>query len=326
LRYLLVGLGSIGKRHVRLLRTLDADARIAAWRRGDSGHEPAEGIDQVMLEEGSLDAWRPDAAVVATPAALHLPAALACARRGVPLFIEKPLADRLDGLDELAELCAGQRLVVMVGYCLRFHPAVAALTQAARAGRIGRVLSLRAEVGQYLPDWRPGQDYRTGVSARADLGGGAVLELSHELDYARWLAGEVRAVRAWTGSISNLHLGVEDVAEILLEFEGGAVGSIHLDMVERWPHRSCRVIGTDGTLEWNAGEQRVRVFTPAAGWQKLLEGPVDPDAMYLAELRHFLDCVRTGERPLIDLGEGRRVLEIALAAKQAAALNRGVAV
>ena len=61
-------------------------------------------------------------------------------------------------LDELAELCAGQRLVVMVGYCLRFHPAVAALTQAARAGRIGRVLSLRAEVGQYLPDWRPGQD------------------------------------------------------------------------------------------------------------------------------------------------------------------------
>src|SRR5205823_6038475 len=162
------------------------------------------------------------------------------------------LADRLDGLDELAELCAGQRLVVMVGYCLRFHPAVAALKQAVRAGRVGRVLSLRAEVGQYLPDWRPGQDHRTGVSALAELGGGAG--------------------------------------------------------------------------EWKVAEQRVRLFTPAAGWQTLWEGPFDPDAMYLAELRHFLDCVRTGERPLIDLGEGRRVLEIALAAKQAAALNRGVAV
>ncbi|TLY34460.1 MAG: hypothetical protein E6K60_13080 [Nitrospirae bacterium] len=106
MRYLVVGLGSIGKRHVRLLRTLDADARIAAWRRS-STREPEGGIDELIVQERDLDAWRPDAAVVATPAALHLPAALACARRGVPLFIEKPLADRLDGLDELAELCAG---------------------------------------------------------------------------------------------------------------------------------------------------------------------------------------------------------------------------
>src|SRR5206468_8598204 len=126
------------KRHVRLLRTLDSDARIAAWRRKGAASEPGDGIDQLVLHERDLDAWRPDAAVIATPAALHLSAALACARRGVPLFIEKPLADHLDGLDELADVCANRRIVAMVGYCLRFHAAVAVLGQAVRAGRIGR--------------------------------------------------------------------------------------------------------------------------------------------------------------------------------------------
>lgn len=329
MRCLIVGLGSIGTRHLRNIRALDPGGHVTVWHsraRPGERAEPDPAPDRVVYSlEEALDP-RPDIAIIASPAPFHLSAALALGRRGVDLFIEKPLAADLTGVDEFLQVREEKKIIVMVGYTLRFHPALQAVKACIESGRIGRPLLLRADVGQYLPDWRPGTDYRESVSARSDLGGGAVRELSHELDYARWLLGEVRSVTARAGRVSDLAIDAEDSAEIILQFSEGAVGNIHLDMVQRPATRSCRVTGTDGTVAWDAGENTVKVYANAEGCWSVLYHEENPDrnAMYLAELAHFLSCVREQKEPCITALDGKRALQIVLSAMESSREERSV--
>jgi predicted dehydrogenase len=266
----------------------------------------------------------PDFAVIANPASLHVETAWQFAEQGVDLLIEKPLAASMDGVDDLLSLCWERGLIGMVAYVFRFYYPLRLAKAAISGGQIGRVLSFNAEVGQYLPDWRPGRDYREAVSARRDLGGGAVLELSHEIDLARWLVGEVETVSASMGKLSDLEIDVEDTAEITLEFENGAIGRVHVDMVQRAPVRGMRIVGTNGTLTWDWHSHRVRVYTEEAEiWRDLHPAAeLDRNGMYIAEMEHFLDCVAKRTSPAVGVEDGRRVLEIALAAKRSAAEQR----
>jgi len=328
-RALIVGLGSIGRRHLANLRLIEPTAHITIWhqrsKRRDVAEAPSPADCVVYRLKDALDT-KPDAALITNPASLHVETGLALARQGIHLFIEKPLSNTLDGVDELLGLCRQRGLVLMVGYNFRFYRPLQVMRQALIEGRIGRLIALRAEVGQYLPGWRPGSDYRHGVSARSDLGGGAVLELSHELDYVRWLVGEVKTVSAQVGHLSDLEIDVEDTAEIILQFRSGAIGNVHLDMVDRATTRTCRIIGTEGTLTWDMVRDHVRLFSAATNtWSDLHAAKtIERNEMYIAELRHFLDCVRGKDTPIVSGDDGRRVLEIALAAKQSSQEQRVV--
>jgi predicted dehydrogenase len=322
-RVLVVGFGSMGRRHAANLRSLVPDALIAVWRHRRPSADTDEAIalaDAVFYAEEEAVAWRPDAAIVANPAPFHIAAAIPLARQGAHLFIEKPIADRLDGLQVLLELCGKRSLVLMVGYDLRFSQALCLAEQAVASGEIGRPLALRAEVSQFLPDWRPASDYRHGVSARSELGGGVVLELSHELDYATWLLGDVTTVSALTGRVSDLDIDVEDTADILLEFTSGALGNVHLDMVDRASGRCCRVVGTEGTVVWDAKEQRAAIYrSNERAWRELSNGrSADGEQLYIDELSHFLACVGGTASPPVDGNDARRVLELCLAVKESA--------
>lgn len=331
MRALVVGLGSIGRRHLTNLRRIAPAAFITVWHQHSKPEDKAghpEHADRVVYcQEDAFDP-PPDVALITNPASLHIETGLALARKGVHLFIEKPLSNTLDGVDDLIVLCCRQSLILMVGYNLRFCRSMQVVREAVLEGQIGRVLAIRAEVGQFLPDWRPGKDYRQAVSAKRELGGGAVLELSHELDYVRWLVGEVDAVCAQIDRLSDLEMDVEDNAEITLKFRSGAIGSVHLDMLQCAPTRTCRIVGTEGTLIWDGLRHRVQLFSAATdGWSDLhLEGAHDRDEMFLAELRHFLDCVQGHETPPVGGEEGRRVLEIALAARQSSLEQKVVVV
>jgi predicted dehydrogenase len=331
LKALIVGLGSAGHRHTRNLKSIDPAIRIAVWRQhsrtGDLGDLSSLVEDVFYCQEDAL-AWQPDVAIVSTPASLHVPTALLLAHSGVHLFIEKPLSDMLKPVDELLALCHERGLALMVGYNFRFYGPLQTMRRALEEGEIGRVVSVRAEVGQYLPDWRPGVDYRQSVSARRDLGGGALLELSHELDYLRWLNGEVKAVSAQIAHLSDLDIDVEDTAEIILQFCNGSIGSIHLDMIQRPATRTCRIVGTEGTLTWDWSCHRVKLFSATTNkWtEPHLARSIDRNEMYVAELRHFLDCAKGDDTPNITGEDGRRVLEIALAARQSSEDQRVVEV
>jgi predicted dehydrogenase len=326
MRVLIAGLGSIGRRHLANLRSLEPGAEILVWRQHSHDAAVPTGADRVVFRIEDAIAWAPDAALLTGPSTTHIPAALPLAQAGVPLFIEKPISAALDGVDELIAVCQRRSLPLMVGYNLRFHEPLKILRDAVAGGAIGRILSVRAEVGQYLPDWRRGADYRQSVTARGDLGGGVVLELSHELDYARWIAGEVTSVSAFTGKLSDLEIDVEDTAEIILWFACGAIGSIHLDMVQRSPVRICRVIGTGGAIVWDGISGEVRI--DCAGESKIVHpsGASDRNRMYREELVAFLQVVREGGAPVISGDDGRRTLQIALAAKLSARERRVIEV
>jgi predicted dehydrogenase len=327
MKALVVGLGSIGRRHLANLRQVVPEAEVTVLRHDRNAATPDDAAKLIhrtvyCLEDAIEE--RPDCAIIASPAPFHTAVATALAERGVHLLVEKPLSNRLDGVDRLVGTCRRNGCVLLVGYVLRHHPALLAAHEAICRGDVGRVLSLRAEVGQYLPDWRPGSDYRQTVSARKDLGGGALLELSHEIDYARWLAGEATSVFACASHASDLELDVEDLAEIVLRFTNGAIGSIHVDMLQACPTRICRVVGTEGTLVCDVIAAQLRLFDrQTKQWTDLLpQGATARNNLYLTEMRHFFDCIAGRAEPCVTGEDGKRTLQIALAAKDSAECGR----
>ncbi|MCP5372618.1 MAG: Gfo/Idh/MocA family oxidoreductase [Hyphomicrobiales bacterium] len=321
---LIVGYGSAGRRHLAAARALVPGLRVTLLRRpgGDTG--AGAGAEAVVHDLAAALAAKPDLAVVATPAPLHLEAATALVAAGVPVLVEKPLADSPAGVPDLLRAQAARGTPLLVGYCLRHDRAWSAVGRALADGRIGAPVWAGAQVGQYLPDWRPGTDHRAGVSGRADLGGGVLLELSHEIDLLRAALGEVAAVTASLGRVGGLGVEVEDCADLILHFAGGAMGNLHLDMVQRAPVRQCRIAGAEGTLEWDGIARTARLYTAAAGrWQVLDDGAgADVDAMFRAQFAHFLDCAAGRCPPRVTAADGLRVLEVVAAARHSARAGR----
>jgi predicted dehydrogenase len=186
-------------------------------------------------------------------------------------------------------------------------------------GAIGKPVSTRAHWGEYLPGWHPWEDYRLGYAARPELGGGVVLTLSHPLDYLRWLLGEVDAITAFT-SRQGLNLPVEDTAEIMLRFNSGALGSIHLDFLQRPTSHWLEIIGTQGSLRWDNADgivhlTRIGEADKAISLQEIYppEG-FERNWMFLDELRHFRDLANGKVDPLCSLHDGIQALRLSLSA------------
>jgi predicted dehydrogenase len=320
-RFLVVGCGSIGKRHIGNLLHLAAGEVIAmdldaARREETAGRMRIEVLDDL---DRALDR-DPEVVLVATPPSTHLDVALRAALRGCHLFVEKPLADRIDGLDELERTTSANNLVTMVGCNMRFHPGLVEVKRLIDEGAVGRVVAALAQFGQYLPSWHPREDYRRSYSARRDRGGGVILDAIHEIDYLRWMLGDVTEVACFAGTLSDLEIDTEDTAAIVLRFATGAVGEVHLDYVQHAYTRGCRIIGTEGVVRWDHPSGETAFFAATTKrWEttRSLSG-WDPNEMYVAELRRFLRCLTGREPPLNDLSEARKVLQIAVAAKTAA--------
>lgn len=316
-RVVIAGLGSIGRRHLANLQALGVDQIVVQTTRVEQAREHTRGAVVSELEE-ALES-EPDVVLVCTPTASHLSVALTAARAGAQLFVEKPLSHSMTGVVELARIVGERQLLAMVGFDLRFDPGLRRIKALLDAGRIGRILSVQAQVGQYLPDWRPEQDYRRSYSAQASRGGGVVLDLIHELDYVTWLAGPATEVGCLAGRVSDLEIDTEDVAAIVVRFESGAIGTVHLDYLQRTPTRTCRLIGEAGTIEWDYHTQTVRTFLPGSGLADTFTYPsFTRNDRFVAEMRHLLACLDGDETPECDLPSAERSLALALAAKAAA--------
>jgi len=275
----------------------------------------------VFNVEDALNA-KPAMAFLTNPAPFHVPTAIELATVGVHLLVEKPISDRLERLAELRGICSRSGSVLMVGYPFRYSASLGAMRCKLLSGAIGRPLHLSAEVGQYLPDWRPGTDYRNGVTARRELGGGALLELSHELDYAQWLLGDIETVSATVRKLSSLEIDTEDAADLLVEFRNGAAGNIHLDLIQRAKVRRCKVFGEEGTLTWNGLTGAVRFRSGRSNAWRAVHESNGHEEMYLAELKHFLSCARGEATPRTDCESAARTLAIVLAARESSAERR----
>ena len=343
MKILFCGLGGIGQRHLRNLRQLLGDElQVHAYRvRG----QRIKLRDNLTVDEGAdLErdyaivvhhdlaealAEKPAAALICNPNSLHVPVALECVRAGVPVFMEKPLASDLAGIDQLLAEVEQRRLPFHVGYNFRFHPGLQRLKALLESGFFGRLLSVRSEIGEYLPNWHRYEDYRQMYAARADQGGGVVLSQIHEMDLIYWFFGLPRSIVTHGGQLSHLDIDVEDTASSLMRCDN-AMGSfpilLHQDYLQRPPVRCFKIVGDAGYAEIDLLANRLRVYGAEGELSEENDFPgfVRND-MFLAQARHFLDCVNGSATPQVSLHDGLQSLRLALAALRSLKEGREVA-
>lgn len=305
----IVGFGSAGARALEVLRGLRPEAEFLVVSRHAA-------IGEGFTSTTSLDdvaAFRPDAVIVAGPATTRADVLHKIGMLRVPVFIEKPLAhtlgDAVAALNLLGPAVRGSQ----VGYNLRFSETLIAFRDLVREGRFGRVLRFNAETAQYLPDWRPEKDYRETVSARADLGGGVLLELSHELDYLRWIFGEWDWVSAWTGRTSSLEIDVEDTALLTIGIDGDqastqVVGQLSLDFVRTDKTRTVTAVCERGTLRWDGIAGTVEVYEPSESRWETVVTDSGSQSTYSAQWDSFLSVVEKGSAPRVAMSDGVAVV------------------
>jgi predicted dehydrogenase len=319
---LVIGTGSSGCRHLMNAAAAGV-ADLSVFR---SGVERRSLPCDVRAETNLRFALsrKPQAAVIANQTSLHIDAALAAARAGCHLLIEKPISDTVAGIEELQQTIDEQDLVAMVGYQFRFHPTLQQIRSWLMEGAIGQIVTANVVWGEYLPDWQPWRDYRTSYSAQASLGGGVLLTLSHPIDYLRWLLGEVVRVNAMTARLSGLEIDVEDTAIVQLEFECGAIVSVSLDYVQRpWQHQFA-IVGRQGVVRWDSKSGLALLDTDGYRSEATVPAQFERNDLFVAELNHFFHCVAGTDKPTCSLEDGKRTLQICLAAKESALLGRSI--
>ena len=342
MKILMVGLGGIGQRHTRNLRAiLGEHAEFIAYRVRRQTHvvTPTMGADSsrnVEEEYGirvfsSLDAAladEPAIAFICNPSNLHVQATLACIRADCDVFIEKPLSDSMAGTEELVRASEERKRIAMVGYQLRFHPCLRKLTEVVHSGALGNLLGVRATIGEYLPGWHPYEDYRQMYAARADLGGGVVLSQIHEFDFLFSLFGLPARVYAIGGHWSELEIDVEDTASILMEcsIDGRPLPiQLHQDYLQSPPSRQCEVIGERGRAVMDLHALTVAVYTRGNATPTLHSfAGFERNQLFVDQTSHFLECVKTRSRPVVDLKDGLQSLRMALAVKRSIATHQPV--
>ena len=317
MKVLFLGLGGVGQRHLRNLLRIVPDADIGAVRHANRSFEigydirPDYAVDIMKKYEitrlTDLDeaaAWGPDLAIISSPTSAHLRQAAAMVEAGVPVFLEKPVGDAASGeagLNELAALASERNVPVMVGYMFRFHPGVRRFLELAKARALGPVHTAHVQLNSYMPAWHGYEKYNEFYAGRKDLGGGAVLSEIHEVDLLAALFGFPDSVAALGGTLSGLDMDVEDTACALLGYrENGRLLPVTLQMsfVQRPNTRTITLYCERGTLAWDAVAGTVTVRDEESGANAVEDfSDFERNEMFVEELRHFLKCLESGEKP-----------------------------
>lgn len=320
---LVVGTGSIGKRHIANLLALGVEVRAFSYRAaaGDANSpsvfddprvQPVRDLDQALASDVH-------AVVVANRTDQHLAVAIEAARLGKHLFIEKPLAASLAQVQELVDAVRDQGTVVEAGFMLRHHPNLRWMREYLASGALGELMHLRAAVGQWLPDWRPGTDHRQGYGAFREQGGGVIFDLIHELDLVHWLVGPVVDVSAMTRVVPALEIETEGVAQIGLRMASGVLAQVHLDYVRPGYGRDMELVGRHGVLAWDYTKGTVSLTRSGAVPEMVHRVPdgFERNTLFRDHMAHFLQRI---DNPAVaassSLTDAVSVLRIALAAHQ----------
>jgi predicted dehydrogenase len=326
MKFLIAGLGSIGRRHLRNLIALgESDILLYRTGRATLPDDDLAGFP-VETDLHAALALRPAAVSVSNPTALHLDVAVPAAEAGCHLLLEKPISHNMDRIEALRSAVRRGGGRVLVGFQFRFHPGLQLVARLLAEGAIGRPLSVRANWGEYLPAWHPWEDYRQSYSARPDLGGGVVLTLCHPFDYLCWLFGELEALWAFESRLGDLNLSVEDTAEVGMRFHSGVLGSLHLNYNQRPTSHRLEIIGAQGTIRWDNADGIVLLYRSldeaarrktgmlSGGWEPFPPPPgFERNSLFLDEMRNFLAVIRGEAEPACTLEQGICALRLALA-------------
>ena len=330
MKFLIAGLGSIGRRHFRNLIALgEKDIVLLRTHKATLSDDELAGYPVETDLREALNTHQPEAVIVANPTAMHMDVAIPATEAGCHILLEKPVSHSLEGLDVLQKTAEKLASKILVGFQFRYHPTLNKARELIQSNRLGKVLGVHAHWGEYLPQWHPWEDYRQSYAARPELGGGVIVTLTHPLDYLRYLLGEIEFLWSFNGHISPLEVDVEDAAEIGLKFINGAVGGVHLNYFQRPPVHRLEIVGTDGTLRWDNADGILHFYKSPAPFGSYLDNPPAPvlesfsppedferNQLFVAQTRHFIEVVRGESEPMCTLEDGIQALRLALAADQ----------
>ncbi len=327
---LVVGYGSIGRRHVDNFLEFKDVRLIVYTKRNDLQALKKKGV-KVSSSLTECLKENPDIGVIANETSLHIPIAIKLAKEGLDLFLEKPLSNSLKDVKKLYAIVKKKKLITQMGCNLRFHPCIMKIKSLIEQQKIGKIISAQVQNCSYLPDFHRWEDYRKSYAARKDLGGGVILTQIHEIDYMYWFFQEVENIVSISGKFSELDVTAEDYVSSLLKFKNKIIGELHLDYFQRPSFRSCKIRGTKGEIYWDSDDNCVDVYNMnKKRWEiKFNDGfPYDLDirSSYVEELKHFLKCVKHRKETINNLEQGIETLKIALAIKKASKLMKSVSV
>ena len=315
----MVGYGSIGKRHIENLSKLpNVEIIVCTKQRYDNFLKTKKCKKIIDLQKAINE--NPSAAIICNETSYHIKTAIKLANAGIHIFIEKPLSNSLTNLKKLFDLTQRKKIIVQVGNVLHFHPCIKKIKLILIQKDLGKILSVYAENGSYLPDWHPYENYQKSYASKKELGGGVILTCIHEIDYLYWLFGKIDETTAYVKKISDLKITVEDIGAILFLFKNNIIGQVHLDYFQKPPSRICKIIGTKGILICDINSNSVKIYNmKTKKWnEKIKMEKYNINKMYIDELKHFIYCVQHNLKEHNNIKQGIDVLKIALAVKKSA--------
>lgn len=309
--YLVIGSGSIANRHISNLKILYPKSTIGNI--SSSGrliaNSEADIIYKDLLDlQGKINNF----AIIASPANYHIEHAIPLMKYNVPLLIEKPISNS-SHLDKFSEELIYKNLsVIDVGYNLRFNPALKKFKEIIEERKfLGEIFSVIAEVGQYLPDWRKNKDYKRSVSANRDLGGGALLELSHEIDYLTWIFGSVSSIFCKVSNTGFLDIDVEDNVDAILTTEKNININLHMDFLQRSPRRQCIVHGKKGTILLDLIANKIIFYGGKDKTKEIYNRPdFDKNKTYLEMIKYFDKVSKKKKNPEVGIKQAIDVVHL----------------
>lgn len=311
-KILICGLGSIGRKYVRLIRSRFPQISLAALRSGFGPSSQEEKLldYQFYCEQEALT-WKPDGVVIATPATYHLQQALFFASKNIPLLIEKPLGTGLEQEEDWDQLqIFALQVPILVGYVLRYDSCLNWLKDQLTSKSIGRLLEADFYCGSWLPSWREDTNYTQNVSARSELGGGVLLELSHEIDLAFWLLSDTIEINSAISSRSELlDIDVEDQVVIAAKTTDSVLLTIRLNFCTQPSRRIVCLRGQNGELSCDLISNRASMSLIDKAPQGF-SSEADASERYLHQLDHFMSCIQGLELPICTVNDGLNVLKV----------------
>ena len=324
MRFHIIGCGSIGQRHITNLLSLGQ--HVTAY---DSNHTLAKNISKKFKIEqtDSIIPSNVDCVCVCTPPSSHIDLAKKAVEKKSHVFIEKPLSDSKNDIKKISRLTNKTKSKIFVGYSFRFETGLQKVRKLLSEKKIGKVISFDAYEGWYLPLWRPWQDHTKSYTGSKKLGGGIILDGSHELNYLLWMGGDVKQVFGYYSSIPSLKVKTEGIAEILLKFKSKAIGRIHLDFVNPKYNRHCEILGENGSIRWNFETKKIEIQKAGQSKFKTIRYGTDNNQMYVDEMKYVLSCISGKKKnTLITFDDAKRTLDISLAIKKSGIVERAVSV
>ena len=315
-KIIICGLGSIGRRYLRIIKRNWPNLEVAVLRSGYGPEcEETKLIDYQALNIGESIEWKPDAAIITSPANMHITQSIAFANSGVPCLIEKPLGLGDESFEEWNKILdLSKSIPMLLGYVLRHHPCANLIKSRLNENILGKIVDADFYCGSWLPKWRQDVDYLKSVSAKRELGGGVLLELSHEIDIANWFLGPLKIKSANLKSSGLLPIDVEDRAYLIAENHEGVLISIRINFCSQPSTRKITIRGENGQIFWDIIPGMLEISNDEhIIYQKKMN--IERDSLFLIQIQHFFDCIFKNQKPKCSLNEGKQIIELIKQAK-----------